>query len=181
MQIAKGDSFKCDGTLLPEPLCEAPFFLLGYKIKLFLLLAFVALAEIGEGFFKELENALGCAVKVVVCLVGDLGLIDMGFKLIAEGRLLGEQRIKHSVLAEKVLKVMGTEFIVHYLLLLGLALALDDLGVVSLDLLSLLLGEPLCKLVYRLPYLGITVEHVARFVDDKLVKGLCLGGLYLAC
>ena len=25
--IAKGDSFKCDGTLLPEPLCDEPFFL----------------------------------------------------------------------------------------------------------------------------------------------------------
>ena len=24
--LAKGDSLKCDGTLLPEPLCEKPFF-----------------------------------------------------------------------------------------------------------------------------------------------------------
>ena len=24
--LAKGDSFKCDGTLLPAPLCEEPFF-----------------------------------------------------------------------------------------------------------------------------------------------------------
>ena len=24
--LKKGDSFKCDGTRLPEPLCEAPFF-----------------------------------------------------------------------------------------------------------------------------------------------------------
>ena len=26
VSFQKGDSFKCDGALLPEPLCEAPFF-----------------------------------------------------------------------------------------------------------------------------------------------------------
>jgi hypothetical protein len=27
--IAKGESFKCEGALLPEPLCDEPFFFLG--------------------------------------------------------------------------------------------------------------------------------------------------------